>query len=51
MAAKPFFNRNSFIKYQYKASGLTSLFTGQYNTEDYGTFTGGIYSFGVLQVK
>ena len=29
-----------------KASGLTGLFTGQYNTEDYGTFTGVVYSFG-----
>ena len=24
----------------YKASGLTGLFTGQCNTEDYGTFSG-----------
>ena len=28
------------IIYQYTASGLTGLFTGQYKTEDYGTFTG-----------
>ena len=27
------------IKYLYKASGFTGLFTGQFNTEDYGTFT------------
>ena len=30
----------------YKASGLTGLFTGQFNTEDNGTFTGVIKSIG-----
>ena len=35
---------NNNIIYQYKASGLTGLFIGQYNSKDYGTFTGGIYS-------
>ena len=32
--------------YKYKASGVTGLFTGQYNAEEYGTFTGVKYSFG-----
>ena len=28
-----------FIIYSYKSSGFTSLFAGQFNTEDYSAFT------------
>ena len=28
----PFFDKQTVIKYKYKASGFTSLFTGQFNT-------------------
>ena len=36
------FNKNTIIKHKYKASGLTGIFSGQYNANDYGTFTGDI---------
>ena len=36
----------SSIIFNYKASGFTGLFTGQFNTEYYSAFTDVIYSIG-----
>ena len=32
-------NQMKIILYQYKASGFTGLFAGQFNTEDHSAFT------------